>query len=143
VAGGRTEGGVLAETLQQPWQQHRHHGGDRAARKQRERHRRGDAAVAPDEPGEWEEGKGDGESDRNPGRELASQDRAYGHPDREAADHQRLGLRAHGIGHVDDTGNEDCEQDVLLELLLKRRDATGRMFARDANTFDHAAIVVR
>ena len=46
-------------------------------------------------------------------------------PHRQAPDHQRLGLSPNRVGHVDDAGNEDGEQDVVLELFLERADDRG------------------
>jgi hypothetical protein len=46
-------------------------------------------------------------------------------PHRQAPDHQRLGLSPNRVSHVDDAGNEDGEQDVVLELFLERADDRG------------------
>jgi len=45
--------------------------------------------------------------------------------DRHAADQQRLGLRADGVGHVDD-GDEERQHHVALDLVLEGADEEGR-----------------
>jgi len=49
-----------------------------------------------------------------------------GHADREPPDDERLGLRAHSIGHVDNAGNEEGQRHGGLELALEGVDHSGR-----------------
>ena len=66
----------------------------------------------------------DGEQrpDEQTGEQLASDYSTDGNTDGQTADHQRLGLRAHGVGHVDHGGDEDGQQHVGLQALLEGAD---------------------
>ena len=88
----------------------------------RERHGDRDIDVAPSQPREREERDGEDRPDQQAGDELATNNRSDGNTDREAADHERLGLGADGVGHVHDAGDEERQCYLCLEFTLEGAD---------------------
>lgn len=86
---------------------HRDDRRDRTADEERDRDGRGDARVAPDRDREEEEDRADQRADDQPGQELSGGHPPNGDAGRHAADQDGLGLRADGVGHVDDRWDEE------------------------------------
>ena len=65
---------------------------------------------------------GEDRPDQQAGDQLATNNRSDGNTDREAADHERLGLGADGVGHVHDAGDEERQCYLCLEFALEGAD---------------------
>jgi phosphoenolpyruvate synthase/pyruvate phosphate dikinase len=116
------EGGVAPQPLEDRRQGHGDQRRDRAARQQGDRYRRGDVDVTPANGHEREERRADHRAHDHAGQQLAPDDGARRDSGGEGANQDGLGLRADGVGHVDDRRHEERDDELRLELSVEGAD---------------------
>lgn len=76
--------------------------------------------LSPDEQADRHEGRRDDHADRESRDRFAEEHRTHRNADAQAADDDRLGLRAHRVGDVDDARDEERQHHAASELILER-----------------------